>query len=318
MTSSHRISALGGVCIVLSACSVTTPLPPYVPSLRYSAQPAATPPGVLSERHGESPYLQPAAANTDPKLQLVDGDVRSDSIEPRNRPRFIGDRGQGDVTGASGEGSDDVQVYRSHETVKASYRGPLSVGDPGVSASLWRESRGGNDIFRDIRAWQPMDLLTIVVTEKSKGSHDADTEIKSESSVEASIEKLLGLETKADNQDPPLDPTGLIRAATTNDFKGEGNTTRKAELTAKISAVVAEVLPSGLMRIEGEKIISVNNEEQVMVISGLVRTKDISSINEIDSSKIAQLRIDYYGQGEVGSVQRGGWLGRLMRYVWPF
>ena len=82
--------------------------------------------------------------------------------------------------------------------------------------------------------------------------------------------------------------------------------------------MVAEVLPSGILRIEGQKIISVNSEEQVMVISGLVRPRDINSANEVDSSKIANMRIDYYGKGIVGEAQVGGWLGRLMRLIWPF
>jgi flagellar L-ring protein precursor FlgH len=82
--------------------------------------------------------------------------------------------------------------------------------------------------------------------------------------------------------------------------------------------VVAEVLPSGLLRIEGEKIIAVNNEEQIMVISGLVRQRDISSDNEVNASKIAQIRIDYYGNGTVGEAQYGGWLARALRIVWPF
>ena len=82
--------------------------------------------------------------------------------------------------------------------------------------------------------------------------------------------------------------------------------------------MVAEVLPSGILRVEGEKIISVNNEEQVMVLSGLVRPRDISSDNEVLSSKIAQMRVDYYGKGTVGEAQYGGWLGRILRILWPF
>lgn len=306
------------ILAVLCGCSMEAPPVPYVPSLRYSQQPEPVAAGYSRDPHRQSPYLRTVGDRdgTDPQLRLVDGDYRPDA---ERNPRILNAERQGEMRGASGEGpGDDVQVYRSREMMKAAYRGPLSLGDPGASASLWRESRGGNDIFRDSRAWQPMDLLTIVVTEKSKGSHDADTELKSESTVEAAIQNLLGLETKALKQNPPLNVDALIKASSTNDFKGEGTTTRKGELTARISAVVAEVLPSGLLRIEGEKIISVNNEEQVMVISGLTRTRDISSTNEIDSSKIAQLRVDYYGQGEVGSVQHSGWLSRILRYIWPF
>ena len=102
------------------------------------------------------------------------------------------------------------------------------------------------------------------------------------------------------------------------EFKGEGETNRKDTLKGTISAVVAEVLPSGLMRIEGEKIVSVNAEEQIMKISGLVRPRDVNSNNEVLSSKIANVRIDYYGRGTVDEAQYGGWAARILHRVWPF
>jgi len=163
-----------------------------------------------------------------------------------------------------------------------------------------------------------MDLITIVVSERSRGTNDADTEVTSESEILMAIQNVLGFETQTAEWKNPPTLSSLVNATSKNDFRGEGNTSRQGELTARISAVVAEVLPSGLLRIEGEKIISVNSEEQTMVISGLVRVRDISSINEVDSSKIAQMRIDYFGKGIVGEAQFGGWLGRLLRFVWPF
>jgi flagellar L-ring protein precursor FlgH len=198
------------------------------------------------------------------------------------------------------------------------YNGPLSLGDPGLTASLWRESRADNDLFRDMRAWQPMDLLTIVVSENAEGRKEADTETRSQSIVSASIESLLGLENRMLDSNPDVNLDSLVQATTQNQFQGEGETTRRGMLRARISAMVVEILPSGVLRIEGQKIISVNNEEQIMVISGIVRTRDISSDNEIDSSRIANMRVDYYGSGMLGEAQRGGWLGRIMRTVWPF
>src|SRR5688572_11958255 len=114
-----------------------------------------------------------------------------------------------------------------------------------------------------------MDLITITIDEKSEGKKDADTEVKAATTIELAISKLFGLETKAklanDSVEAPLDPTALVSASTQNDFKGEGSTNRKDSLTGRISAMVAEVLPSGILRIEGQKIIAVNNEEQIMV-----------------------------------------------------
>jgi flagellar L-ring protein precursor FlgH len=163
-----------------------------------------------------------------------------------------------------------------------------------------------------------MDLLTIVVSEQSLGQQLANTEVKSKSQYLAAIENFLGLESQTKEWSHPPDLTSLIQAQTQNDFRGEGRTLRQAQLNARISAVVAEVLPSGLLRIEGEKIIAVNNEEQVMIISGLVRQRDINSNNEVNASQIAQVRIDYYGRGTVGEAQYGGWLSRLLRILWPF
>lgn len=198
------------------------------------------------------------------------------------------------------------------------YNGPLSLGDPGVSASLWRDSSGTPDFFRDTRAWQPMDLITIIISESAEGKKEADTEIKSKSTIDLAIQNLLGYQDNITESNPDIDLEHAIQASSQNNFKGEGETNRKDDLKGTLSAMVVEVLPSGILRIEGTKIISVNYEEQVMVLSGLVRPRDISAINEIQSSRIANMRIDYYGSGQVGAAQKEGWLGHIIRKVWPF
>lgn len=217
-----------------------------------------------------------------------------------------------------GSGRARFQFVSDIEKPAVNYKNPLSLGEPGISASLWNESRGDNDLFRDSRAWRPMDLVTILVSENSEGSKSADTEVKSKSTIEIALQKLFGYEADAKESRPSLDPTSLVSGEVQNDFKGEGRTNRRGALRATISAMVAEVLPSGILRVEGQKIISVNNEEQVLVISGLVRPRDITSGNEVDSSRIANMRIDFYGQGTIGEAQYGGWLGRILRVVWPF
>ena len=214
-------------------------------------------------------------------------------------------------------------MKRSSMRNSREYVGPLTLGNPGVTASLWQESRSNSDLFHDSRAWQPMDLITIIVSEQSEGANNANTEVKSKSTVEMAIENLMGAEQNIINEGEKItsgvpDLSALVNASTQNDFKGEGKTNRKGSLKARISAMVAEVLPSGVLRIEGEKIVSVNSEQQIMVISGLVRPRDVTSENEVDSAKVAQLRIDYYGEGTVGEAQVGGWLGRILRKIWPF
>lgn len=297
-------SLILGVAALSAGCFAPTPPTMRKPAESYAAMVrgtmAADPRGGMPARGDGRPigFVSPVADTT-----------------PRGRLEFSGDAAAPLARPATDAGvAPDFYVERSPLANKREYTGPLSVGDPGVSASLWKESRGGNNLYYDYRAWQPMDLITIVVTEDSEGTKEADTEVKSKTSVELAIEKLLSFETNFTD----LDPASLIKADSKNDFKGEGETTRKDSLKARISAMVAEVLPSGILRIEGEKIISVNNEEQVMIISGLVRPRDINSDNEVASTKVANMRIDYYGRGTVGEAQYGGWLSRALRKVWPF
>ena len=286
---------------------------PYVPSRRYATAPS---PGTANfetpqdERRAEwkGGFVEEPIDDSRARLRLADAPpaVVAMTAHPAQ------------FKGSDQDLGSDVRVMRSSKRTARGYKGPLELGDPGVAASLFRESQVGNDPFRDYRAWQPMDLVTIVITEQSLGQQLANTEVKAKSEYLAAIENFFGLEKQTQNWTNQPDLTSLIQAQTRNDFRGEGRTLRQAQLNARVSAVVAEVLPSGLLRIEGEKIIAVNNEEQVLVISGLVRQRDISSNNEVNASQIAQVRIDYYGKGTVGEAQYGGWLSRLLRILWPF
>ncbi len=296
-------------------CAPTPKVEPYVPATRFASPNSSVQARGLAWQGAVVEEKTP-----DGRAQLRLADSPPPAIVPKVQPDPEIPVAQGaQHTQPVADLGDGVRVVRSSAQTPATYPGRLELGDPGTSASLYREDRVNNDLYRDFRAFQPMDLITIVVTERALGRQFAITEIKSKSEFLAGIRNFFGLENRPEEQwTYPPDMSSLIAANTKNDFKGEGNTNRQSELTGRLSAVVVEVLPSGLMRIEGEKILSVNNEEQVMVISGLVRQRDITSNNEVNSSQIAQMRIDYYGKGTVGEAQYGGWFARTMRILWPF
>ena len=297
--------------LALTACQSFEKPAPIIPSLDYAKN--------LSQEQGRR--SSPRYLNTQGQIVNVNDNTAKAQLH------FVADTQNPNADEIiTNEPQPAFESYESKMQDRRDYNGPLSLGDPGVTASLWKESRGTNDIFRDQRAWQPLDLITIVVSETAEGRKEADTEVKSKSTVAAAISQLFSLDddivesnpTGRIDGAPSIDPTSLVNASLQNDFKGEGDTSRRDTLKARISAMVAEVLPSGILRIEGQKIISLNSEEQTMIISGLVRPRDINSGNEVDSSKIANMRIDYYGKGIISEAQLGGWLGRLMRIIWPF
>lgn len=196
---------------------------------------------------------------------------------------------------------------------------PYYNGQMTANPSLWPDEAQGAFLFNDYRASQAMDIITIVIDENNRGTKKAETETESEFDLIAGITEFFGIETtKWLANNTSLDPTQLINASTNTEYSGEGETEREGRLTGKISAVIMEKLPNGLLRVEGTKIISLNEEEEVLVISGLVRQRDISAVNEVQSSRVANVRIDFYGRGVIGEQQKPGWASRIFELVWPF
>jgi flagellar L-ring protein precursor FlgH len=309
ITAPLCISALFG-CAQHNAGAPVIPSEDYANNYKAQHAKAVLPQGSMYGKPATISTVAATTAGADAKAQY----------------HFVNDVVTNDPNAASDvtiDGAKGVTIYRGNSTLTRDYQGPLDLGDPGVQASLWRETRGTNDILRDDRAWQAGDLITIAVTENDQGIRQALTNTKSENTLSASLKNLFGIagifnsEATSPEEGNIKDPT-LITASSSNEFKGQGTTNRLNQLRGRLSVMVAEVLPTGILRIEGKKIVAVNDEEQVMMLSGLVRVRDINSANEVDSSKVANMRIDYFGKGTLDEGQTPPWGARLIRTLWPF
>lgn len=187
-----------------------------------------------------------------------------------------------------------------------------------TSGSLWRNNVSANYLFSDVRASNTGDLLTVLVVESDSGAKEAATETSNEASVLEGIGQFFGLPQQLQAKNPDIDPTQLISAESEREWEGSGATARSSNLTARMTVEVKAVSPTGNLWVQGSKMVSVNNEDQHIVLSGWVRPEDIDARNEVTSTRLAQARIDYYGVGELGRQQRAGWGMIMLDYVWPF
>lgn len=187
---------------------------------------------------------------------------------------------------------------------------------PQTPGSLWTTGQGS--LFVDNRACRIGDILTVTIREQAQASKEATTSTGRSSNASADITSLFGLETNIAKLGGGIDPASLVSAGYSNDFKGSGTTTRKEDLVATITTQVVEVLPNGNMRIAGSKTVTVNHEQQLIHLTGIVRQQDISPANEIDSQYILDANIVYAGNGVIDEKQKPGWLVRLLDRVAPF
>jgi len=188
---------------------------------------------------------------------------------------------------------------------------PVDEGAP--TGGIYAETKGG--LFAtDRRARQVGDILTVNLNETFAAT-------KSQSAASA----------KADSFDVTL-PGGLpnmftggydkgtspLAAGTTRSFSGSGNAAQSNSLTGYLTVTVTRVFENGNMEIAGQKKLRLNNGDEYVRLTGLVRPEDISATNLIASNRIADAEITYVGAGELADSSRQGWLSKLMRTVSPF
>jgi flagellar L-ring protein precursor FlgH len=185
-----------------------------------------------------------------------------------------------------------------------------------ANGSIWQASSSG--LGDDFKARRKGDILTILITETASASKEAATGTSRASSISAGIPNMLGLETSMTGIKNWMDLAKLINASASSKFDGSGSTTRKENLNATISAKVVEILPNGNFQVEGRRNVKVNDEDQVILIEGTVRPRDINTDNTINSSYIADARITYGGKGIISDRQSPGWLMNFIDKIWPF
>lgn len=163
-----------------------------------------------------------------------------------------------------------------------------------------------NSLFSDQKANRIGDAITIIVMESSQASNNASTS--------ASRESTLGF-----NGSGSLDQTTLPKAnlsiGSQNDFNGSGSTKTTGLIKTKISASIDSIYANGNMRISGSKKITINGEDQIIVIKGIVRPSDIYADNTVYSYNISDAEIVFEGSGVIDNSQRSGWLTKLFHWL---
>ena len=187
---------------------------------------------------------------------------------------------------------------------------------PDAPGSLWSTSQ--TNLFSDHKARRIGDILTVAIYEKASASKEAKTQTSRDANASANLATLFGLEKNIATINKAIDPSSLIDTGYSNDFKGYGTTSRKEDLVATLTTQVEEVLPNGNLRIAGRKTVSVNYEDQIIYLTGIVRSEDITPSNFVNSKYILDAKITYTGKGVITEKQRPGWLMRSLDYVWPF
>lgn len=185
------------------------------------------------------------------------------------------------------------------------------------SGSLWNQNNGS--MFTDRKAQQVGDIVTVLISETSSATKEAATSTSRNTNMSASIPNFFGLENDDIwNGHNPIDLSNLVNADFDNNFAGSGSTSREENLTASLTTQVVGQYPNGQLKIRGGKEVMVNNEVQIIYLTGIIRPVDITAANTVSSTKILNARISYTGKGSISDKQSPGWAMRVLDNIWPF
>lgn len=182
--------------------------------------------------------------------------------------------------------------------------------------------QGDSPLFSDHKAMHVNDIVTVVISETASSSNvgkkalsEADTlglngglfsSGGQNSAVNSAVGKLNGLANIGFN------------AGSTSNYAGSGSATKNASFTTTVSARIVKVMSNGNYFITGRREIMVDDQKQIMQLSGVIRPYDIDQNNQINSAKVSDAKILYANEGDIDRSTNQGWASKMVGAVWPF
>ncbi|RQP26657.1 flagellar basal body L-ring protein FlgH [Piscinibacter terrae] len=163
--------------------------------------------------------------------------------------------------------------------------------------SLYREDTY-QPLTADRKGTRVGDLVTVQIFEASSATSTADT--NSDRSADLAVE-VAGTQRR------------LRRSASlSNDMQGTGRTERTGRLLAQVTVSIKEILPNGDLMLAGDQMLEINDERQRIHLEGRIRPVDLQENNLVLSSRLADAKISYLGNGVIGDKQKPAWWQKIL------
>jgi len=231
-------------------------------------------------------------------------------------PALLG--GCGMMTRLGEIGSPPKMTPSADPTKDPGYR-PLTMPMPAqtrmtpTADALWRP--GSNAFFRDQRASQVGDIVTVVVNVTDAADVKNNTTATRTSSKTMGTPNLFGLESLMPTA---MTAASLVNTDSTNSNVGTGESKRGETVTLRLAGVVTQVLPNGNLVVAARQEMRVDSELRELLVTGVVRPQDIASDNTVQHDRMAEARIAYGGRGELTDVQTAPWGQQALDVLLPF
>jgi flagellar L-ring protein precursor FlgH len=179
-----------------------------------------------------------------------------------------------------------------------------------ATGAIYRTSQM-RPLFEDRRARHPGDTLTINLVERTTAQKSANATADRSSSMTAGIAALGNASAASLGR-------FSVEAGTDSGFAGQGGAAANNAFNGTITVTVIDVFPNGNLLVSGEKQVAINQGDEFIRFSGVVNPNTVTTSNTVQSTQVADARIEYKGSGFIDESQRMGWLQRFLLAFFPF
>ncbi|MBM7128121.1 flagellar basal body L-ring protein FlgH [Dyella mobilis] len=207
-----------------------------------------------------------------------------------------------------------IQQRQKQEDAEWAATAPVTQQEPAPADGSIYHDMQNMELFNDPRAHRIGDILTINLVEAMQASKKSETTTSKTDKVNVGAPEILGHSLSVGGG---AAANSALNSA--NSFDGAGSSTQSNQLTGEFTVTVSRRLSNGNLMVRGEKWLTINQGQELIRLSGIIRPEDIAQDNSVDSTRVADARITYTGRGTIDQANTQGWLAKFFNSKWmPF
>lgn len=207
--------------------------------------------------------------------------------------------------------------------------GPAAIVQPAafpIAVQPQQESQNGSvfpvstsgSLYEPRRDWRPGDLVTIDIVTSAAANNNDNASLKRTGTLNDALTSFMGvpLTFGKDATGTPYQPS--IGATSDQEYAGAGAATASDNISGQVEAVITQVDPNGTLALAGRTNVNINGNVTSIVVTGYASPDDIAANTTISSNNVADMNVQYVGNGPVSGAHNLPWLQRLLSQVAPF
>jgi len=219
------------------------------------------------------------------------------------------------LSGIALTGCSSVREARISESFQMNYDEVVPTKEVSPDGAIYSRSNAGF-FLGDRRAQRVGDVLTVKLAENLNATKALNAAGAKNNSIAMTLPNAL-FGGGALNIPALRDGGANLAASNTSTTTGTVTADQSNTITGDITVIVTRVYENGNLWIQGQKMLSVNQGEEYVRVSGVIRPEDIQAGNVVSSTKIAQAQITYTGAGDLNDNTKQGWFGRIVGALAP-